>query len=270
MEYKIIQNYSELNNWLLENYDFEESMVLEVNENPIEITIGQIISGNHEANTEMQITRFKIIPSEVFEFTFDKQTMFPGEKYGLEEIIPLEPEFGIGLQFNSYKINGYKSFKLLASEIKIEKLETLKTVFKPWVSNDEMYITSTLQEIPKPAFWIEKLAQNGFRTGFRYYAGQEKPVDKVPYPDYQGYFIQLKEKIDTTEKGLFFKHVSIDNGNLNITIYNSQIPENMWHCMTKILSDFQGVIIYSGNCKFSGEGWKEYLHTGQINSILQR
>ncbi|MCS4162995.1 hypothetical protein [Sphingobacterium sp. BIGb0116] len=61
-----------------------------------------------------------------------------------------------------------------------------------------MYLTAYLSEVPRPLFWKEKLSKYGHDILFRYYSGEERQPEQVPYPDYQGYYIQLADRISST------------------------------------------------------------------------
>ncbi|MGJ1435112.1 hypothetical protein [Sphingobacterium siyangense] len=61
-----------------------------------------------------------------------------------------------------------------------------------------MYLTAYLSEVPRPLFWKEKLSKYGHDILFRYYSGEERQPEQVPYPDYQSYYIQLADRISST------------------------------------------------------------------------
>jgi hypothetical protein len=123
-----------------------------------------------------------------------------------------------------------------------------------------MYLTTDLSEIPKPQFWKESLTKYGHTISFRYYCGDEKPPEQVPYPDYQGYYIQLTDRINSTQEGIFLKHLKIENGKLSLSFENKDEElKNIWDDLTLILADLPNAKINSGNCEFSGEKWKKYL-----------
>lgn len=72
--------------------------------------------------------------------------------------------------------------------------------FKPWASEIEIYLTTDLSEITRPEFWKAILSKYGHEILFRYYVGDEKHSEQVPYSVYQGYYIQLDELIKKIKK----------------------------------------------------------------------
>src|SRR5690606_22842332 len=138
----------------------------------------------------------------------------------------------------------------------ISEPKITQTFTKPWISNREIYITATEKEVPTVNYWIEKLGEYGFKTGFRYFASELIQSEKVPYPDYSGYFIQTLNKISETQKGLFFKFIGIENGELRIGIENGDENKELFNSVQLIVSNWKKTTINSGNVKFTGEEFK--------------
>ncbi len=250
-----IHTFKDLDKWLSDNFYFEEGHVLTIKENPLEIYVGHNVKINYKANSEKHILPFKIIPYKINEWTFDKEIVNTGEDYYIECIEAIKVENGICLEFSTPT-----TFRLIADKLTIEEQELIKTTFKPWVSETEIYLTTDLSEIPKPEFWREKLSNYGHNILFRYYAGDERQPEQVPYPDYQGYFIQLADRIKSTERGIFLKHLKVESGRLSLSFENMDKElKNVWNDLTSILADFPNVKINSGNCELKGTEWKQYL-----------
>lgn len=220
-----ISTFSELDKWLSDNFYFEDGHILSIKENPLEIIVGYNVKANYKANSERHILSFKIIPSNVIEWTFNKESVAIGEDIYIEAIEATEIEHGIGLEFSTPAI-----IRLIAGSLIIQEQELIRTTFKPWVSEKEIFVISDLSEVPKPEFWKEKLSKYGHDILFRYYAGDQRLPKQVPYPDYQGYFIQLVNRINLTQEGIFFKHLEIVNGKLSLSFENKdEALKSVWH-----------------------------------------
>src|SRR5690606_24802326 len=148
---------------------------------------------------------FKIIPSKINDWTFDKEVVNVGDDNYIECIETSEVENGICLEFSTPA-----TIRLVADSLVIEEQELIKTTFKPWASDTEMFLTTDLSEVPKPEFWKEQLNKYGHNILFRYYAGDERQPEQVPYPDCQGYYIQLADRIKSTQEGIFLKHLEVE------------------------------------------------------------
>jgi hypothetical protein len=228
---------------------------LAINENPLEIIVGYNVKANYRANSERHILPFKIIPSKIMEWNFDKEVVNIGDDNYIECIEAIEVEKGICLEFSTPA-----TIRLVTERIVIEEQELINTTFKPWTSDKEMYLTTDLSEIPKPEFWKEKLSIYGHEILFRYYAGDERQPGQLPYPDYQGYYIQLADRINITQEGIFLKHLNAENGKLRLSFENKDEElKDVWDDLTKVLADFPNAKINSGNCEFTGVNWKQYL-----------
>jgi len=228
---------------------------LSIKENPLEIIVGYNVKANYKANSERHILPFKIIPSKINDWTFDKEVVNVGDDNYIECIETSEVENGICLEFSTPA-----TIRLVADSLVIEEQELIKTTFKPWASDTEMFLTTDLSEVPKPEFWKEQLNKYGHNILLRYYAGDERQPEQVPYPDYQGYYIQLADRIKSTQEGIFLKHLEVEKGKLSLSFQNKDEElKNVWDDLTLILADFPNAKINSGNCEFTGTNWKQYL-----------
>ncbi len=112
---KIIYTFNDLETWLYENFYFEDGHILAINEDPLEIIVGYNVKVNYNANSERHILPFKIIPSKIIEWTFDKKVVSIGDDNYIECIEAIEVEKGIGIQFSTPVI-----FRLVTDCIAIE------------------------------------------------------------------------------------------------------------------------------------------------------
>jgi hypothetical protein len=251
----IIHSFNDLDKWLSDNFYFEDGHILTIKENPLEIIVGFNVKGTYKANSERHILPFKIIPTRIYEWTFDKDLINVGDNDYIEWIEASEVENGICLEFSTPA-----TFRLVADSLEIEEQELIRTTFKPWASETKMYLTTDLAEIPRPEFWKEKLSSYGHKILFRYFSGDARQQEQVPYPDYQGYYIQLADRISSTQEGIFLKHLKVENGKLRLSFENKDEKlKNVWDDLTKVLADFPNAKISSGNCEFTGTKWKQYL-----------
>ena len=250
-----LHTFIELDKWLSDNYYFEDGHILTISENPIEITIGYNVKANYQANSERHILPFKIIPEKIIEWTYEKDIINTGDDNYIDGIDAVEIEQNICLEFSTPTI-----FRLTTNKLTVEEQPLIRTVFEPWASDREMFLTADFNEIPKPDFWQQRLKQLGHNVSYRYMYSEEVSTEKVPYPDYQGYFLQLADRVNITTEGIFLKHLNVDNGRLSLGFENKDdVLKGVWDDLTRILSDFPNATINSGNCTFTGGQWKQFL-----------
>ena len=260
MQRTTLDTFQDLDKWLSDNFYFEDGHVLTIQESPLEILVGYNVKANYKANSERHILPFKIIPNRIHYWTYDKDKVNVGDENYIEFIEAKEVENGICLEFSTPG-----TIRLIADSLVIEEQELIKTTFKPWVSGSQLFLTCDIPEIPKPTYWREKLGLFGHNVSFRYYAGEERQPEQVPYPDYQGYYIQLADRINLTQEGIFLQHLKVENGKLTLSFENKDEDLKMiWDDLTRILADFPNAKINSGNCEFTGSQWKQFLEDRKL------
>src|SRR5688572_13761749 len=97
MEITVVSTFADLDKWLYEHSYFENGHILSVNDWPLEIIVGYNVKGDYKANSERHILPFKLIPSDILEWTFDRQVINTGDDNYIEAIEPQEVEIGICL-----------------------------------------------------------------------------------------------------------------------------------------------------------------------------
>ena len=140
-----INTFNDLDKWLSDNFYFEDGHVLSINENSMEIIVGYNVKANFKANSERHILPFKIIPSKIIEWSYDKEMVNMGDDNYIECIETTEVEYGICLLFSTPV-----TIKLVAESLIIEEQELIKTTFKPWASETDIFMTTDFYEIPRP------------------------------------------------------------------------------------------------------------------------
>jgi hypothetical protein len=254
----LINTLPELEKWLSENNYFENGYILEIENTPLSITFGYIVSGTYEANTERHVQAFKLEPSKVIEWTYDESQFAPSSNYCIEGIDAIDSPSGFGLSFVHAG-----SFSLVTDRLKISGPTIIRNTFKPWTSDKDVYAVAEIGNVPLPQFWLEKLKEKGHDLFYRYIYGEIKPVEQIPYPDYSGYYLQQLDRIKDNPGGIFISHLKQKNEFLTVAFENQdKCLADQWRDLTRIIANFNNVIIHSGNCKFSGPGCEQFLKDG--------
>jgi len=260
-----IKNRDKLEEWLNQNYWFEDGFISEINDSKdkLEILVGYQTGGTYVAGEKQEIKEFSLKPIGLTNWTYKKEKFTPTKEFCINGIDLTEK--GIGLKFDTGSL-----FEMACESIKISEPIITKTYTKPWTSKSGIYITATLKEVPTAIYWIEKFEEYDIKIGFRYFASELIKSEKVPYPDYSGYFIQNLNKISDTQKGLFFKFVDLENKELRIGIENGDENEEMFKTIQSIVSDWTNTTINSGNVKFNGQEFKEFLENGNYPEQIEK
>jgi len=262
-----IDNRNILKEWLDQNYWFEDGFISEINNSKtgLEIVVGYQTNGNYIAGEKKEIKEFTIKPNGLSKWTYKNDKFIPSREICIEGIDLIEN--GFGLKFETPNV-----FEMACNSIEISEPKITKTYTKPWVSNREIFITKTEKKVPKPNYWIEQFEKYDLNIGFRYFASELIQTEKIPYPDYSGYFIQTLENIKKTDKGLFIKIIEVKDNELSIVIENDDENDNLFQTIQLIVSNWENSVINSGNVKFIGKEFKDFLENGiypeQIEKII--
>lgn len=262
----IISKRKNLSNWLEQNYWFEDGFISGVINNSLElkITIARQTDGTYIAGEPRTLVEYMIKPQGVLKWTFSDEDFSPGLDYCIDSIEL--PEKGFGLIFRTPNI-----FELLCESIEICNPKIINTITKAWTSNDLIFVEAIGIESIKPEYWIASLKEKDIIAGFRYFGGDLIEAEDVPYPDYSGYYIQLIDKINETQKGIFFESISINKKTLNLAI---KLEDNnlikVWNEILRIISSWSNITIHSGNVNFIVHEWRDYLQSNRLPRNLDR
>ena len=77
-------------------------------------------------------------------------------------------------------------------------------------------------------------------------------------------------KISETQKGLFFKFISLETQELRIGIENGDENKELFKTIQSIVSDWTNTTINSGNVEFNGKEFKDYLENGKYPERIEK
>lgn len=245
-----ISNNADLIEWLDKYHYFEDECVLQIDTNPFVLTLA-LINGRNEAYAEEEITRIVITPVNMFSCDYRNDFASPGRSC-IDDVDPIEVDGGVGI-----RVCGVPYFNLTAESFTIYEHEPVKSMVEPYLSRRDIFIKVPTLEIPKYDFWKQEFKKLGHDIVFRYYGGESEPIDKLPLK-YDGVFFQLQERLNTHPCGIFVSCYNIYDKNLCMGFQKSDLDlDSLWTSLTVILSNIPNVIISCGNCKFTGEEWKQ-------------
>lgn len=245
-----VTTYEEFDSWLSENNYFEDGCIPQIVLEPLSIMV-EDTEGGFKAYSKRTHKTFKITPINVIEW---KCYDIPSSNHCIEGIDPVEVEKGVSLKIP------YPLIQLTAESFQISGSVISTSIVAPELNNELIYIETKLIKPPTPAFWIEQFKMAGFDIVFRYYKGAEKKAEDVPYPDYTGYFFQLRDSLDDSDGGIFIGGVRSKEGKVFMHFSCKETKLHpVWIYLTSVLADFPDVKIACGNLDLTGDEWKEML-----------
>lgn len=250
-----VRTYEELDSWLNENNYFEDGSVPQITLDPLVISVEDTEGIGYKAYSKLTHKTFTITPINVIEWTCYE---IPSSDHCIEEVGPVKVDKGVSLKIP------YPLIQLTAEAFQISGPKISHSIVEPELDNERISIETKLPSPPTPAFWIEQFKNAGFDIVFRYYKGVEKPVDEVPYPNYTGYFFQLRDSLNESSGGIFIGNVRSKDEKVWMQFsYKEQKLQKAWVYLTSILADFPDVKLACGNLELTCGDWKKILESGK-------
>ncbi|QKE72021.1 hypothetical protein HPK19_04040 [Arthrobacter citreus] len=255
-----IKKSTDLVKWLNDNFNFEEGYVSDIkkiDKRTVRMCIGIQVEGNYVAGTPKVLKEYTIIAIGVRNF---KNNFQYDPDHRIESLFHIETTKGIGIDVDLPEI-----VQIYCKELWVEEPRYIRSITKPWVSENELYAKVPNLEIPKPLTWIEQLEAKGFSVSWRYGGSEIKLPEQVPYPDYSGWFIQETNKIQNTQFGIFIRHLQPEYNGFGISFEKHYGAEkDLWITLTQVIAEFPDVEIHTGNCRLTGKQWINYLNSGEL------
>lgn len=127
-------------------------------------------------------------------------------------------------------------------------------VVPPWLSN-EFSATVRGQTLPTPQDWVEICSAHGLDVAWRNYGGPGVRPSEVP-AEYDGWFLQFRNRISTTLNGLFVRYVERAPDGFTITFENHELEEaRLWRAVALFLGGFPHCTVNCGNMRRTGPEW---------------
>jgi hypothetical protein len=160
---------------------------------------------------------------------------------------------------------------LTCESIDISEPREIETYTKPWISEREIFISATKDSIPKPDFWINSFKQYSTNIGLRVYGDNIKKTDKIPYPDYSGFFIQRLDRVNENDKGIFIKSITQKDKDFHISFELDDTElKTEWNILYKVISNLNGLKVNCGNVSFNQNEWIDFIKTQKLPRDLDR
>jgi hypothetical protein len=165
----------------------------------------------------------------------------------------------------AFEANGL--LEIVSEEIEVgDYKETIGKV-EPWVDDDEVAFILPFSGTPYPKEWVEWLNNAGEKkVVWRIYGSKEGNIDEVTYPNYTGWFLQKKDRINKNDYGIFIEELKVGDDNflhIKMSVKDKEL-DKMFAKLLRVFGKMSPVKVISGNCEFNAAQWLEYLDTGRL------
>ena len=239
--------------WMLEMDYFEFSKLLELEHNPLTITLGF-----HSDHSYEVYNRIRITPINVKHWIYPKtKKFFPSEATDIRQIDLLEDEGNIiKLRF----IHSFSEIYLECQAIKIDDLMPIEIKPKLKFNETRVSLSTPNKKLFRPVEWLYFLKQRNFDASFRIYGGEPKDIESIP-EDYTGYCISKNNRIKENLSGIFIS-IAKSSDNSSDIIFECQDPESydLWIELIDIFSEIENSNIMIGDVQINNGQWKKQLY----------
>lgn len=244
----MIVNKKNIETWLEEMDYFEFSRLLEINHNPLSITLGYL---SDEVNI---YNRVRITPTEVKNWKYkETKKFFPSET---TEIRQIELDKGIDDIFKLRLIHSFTEIQLECEQFETEEITPIEIKSKLNFNETWVTLTAPPQKLIKPEEWLEILKQRQFDVSFRFYGGEPKDV-KLIVEDYTGFCISKNNRIRENPTGIFISAAKSTSDSMYY-IFECQDSKSydLWIELIDIFSEIENSRIMIGSVIFNKKVWK--------------
>lgn len=190
-----MKNRENIKSWLEEMDYFEFSILLEVEEDPLSITLGY----SHQDDIKLY-NRVKLIPKNIENWTFNKsKKFFPSATTEIRHVELLDNSS------SNIHLKLVHSFNEVILECQATEFEELTPIaITPKLRFNETWVTLSLppQQSIEPKYWLETLSDKKIQASFRLYGGEAKEIDKIA-TNYTGYSIAKDDRLKHNPTGIF-------------------------------------------------------------------
>jgi hypothetical protein len=255
---KLIKTSEELAAWLEEHHWFEERYLLNMRADDadgrprtITVELGEAIAGSYEANSEVTLKVFALTACGLKEWRLPEQLDFGIDTF-LQSVEAEAVDEGVRILIDD-------DFMVHCAQLQVRQLPDRREIVPARPSDDAFYATVEDQHLPTPSDWVGWFGDHGEKVVWRMYGEPARPPDQVPEADYEGWFLQREDAVAATTGGLFIFHCRTRAPGFFLSVQKGEASEGLWTAMQQIIGGFSKVEVESGNCRFTGQEWLEYL-----------
>ncbi len=220
------------------------------------------MGGSYDAGQLRKVERFRFSGYHVQQWSAN----FIQKDYALDGLLIDGVEVDDDKQLIDILIDG--NIHLQCSSIEIELLPEATIVNRPLVTTRTAVVHFPNTVLPNPAQWLQWLAEIGAACTWRQNYGDAVRAESLPQDDYEGWFMQAANLVDSTTSGVMLKTLKQFDGGFFAELDDWNQPEEphayspMWRLLSQVAASKPHSSVRCGNCLLTGPEWLESLDGG--------
>ncbi|MFA6211724.1 MAG: hypothetical protein WC714_19955 [Candidatus Obscuribacterales bacterium] len=226
----------------------------------VSFQLGFPVGGSYDAGQLRRVKRYEFIANgvELWAYTKEHAASFGFDGPLLGGVIVNDENTLIDLVIDDL-------IQLQCRRIQVSELSDLTVVNLPALNRRSATLFFADTALPIPADWIEWLNEVGADASWRRIHDVAVAPSEVNLDDYEGWFLQSRNLIDSTPSGVMLKSLKVVEGGFFAEFDNWEEPvdgqstSEIWSNLSQVTSLRPNVFVRSGNCLLTGEEWKRAL-----------
>ena len=255
----LIDSVTLLDEWIHQNHFLHDASVSRLDPLPgrgdatdVRVTLQFQFAGSYAAGEPRTMRTIELVAHDLTEYDLDG-TYHP--EHPAEGANSYDAERGIGFEIDIPGI-----LRIAAERFEVKSVVDVDELVPEWLSNRDFTVVLPNEKLPSPKMWLELLNCSGRKVAWRYYAGDERTPDKVPESEYEGWFVQYIDRLESHTGGLLFdicrRH---KHGHVLTVAKNDPECDDLWRQAGDYLSTICCDTISSGNAKLSPDAFRNHL-----------
>lgn len=226
----------------------------------VSFQLGFPVGGSYDAGQLRRVKRYEFIANgvELWAYIKERAASFGFDGPLLGGVIVNDENTLIDLVIDN-------SIQLQCRRIQVRELSDLTVVNLPALNRRSATLFFADTALPIPADWIEWLNEVGADASWRRIHDVAVAAPEVNQDDYEGWFLQSRNLIDSTQSGVMLKSLKAVEGGFFAEFDDWEEPvdgqsiSEIWSNLSQVASLRPNVFVRSGNCLLTGEEWKPAL-----------
>lgn len=254
-----IDSVTALDEWIHRNHFLHDASVSCLEPLPgrndatdVRLTLQFQVAGSYAAGEPRTLRTIELVAQDITEYALDGT-------YHPEHLAEGANSYNAG-QGIGFEIDIPGVLRIVAESFEVTSVVDVDEPVPEWLSNRDFTVILPNGRLPSPIMWLELLNDSGRKVTWRYYASDKCLPDQVPEMEYEGWFIQYIDRLESHTGGLLFDICrSYKDGHVLTVAKNDPDCDDLWRKAGDYLSTVCCGTVSSGNAKLLPDAFRDHL-----------